>query len=314
MSVKYAGYRVAQWVSVRRPTRGAFRVAEWFADLRFRASRSDRLAVCDNLSLMAGEPIGERSPRVREVFRHFGRYLVEFFAIHAVAHPALQVEGVSHLTGALSRGRGVIAMTAHLGNWELAAVFLKRMDMPIAAIALPHEDRRMDALFNRQRERCGVSVLPLGRNAARRGLRHLHQGGVLGVLADRDFSDHGVPITLRGRQVTLPSGPATLSLRARAPVVPVFLIREGPWAFRLCVEPPIWPSQQPCGMRDAACGMSGRIEGAWGRGRVGEAVQELTQQYAEVLERYLTRCPEQWLMFQPISPTVRNAGCGMLTS
>lgn len=286
MRLKYLGYRVAQWLSVHLPSEGAWWVAERLADVRWRTSRSDRVAVCRNLSLMTGEPIGERSPRAREVFRHFGRYLVEFFAIHTVAHPRLQMEGGSHLTGTLSRGRGVITMTAHLGNWELAAVFVKRLDMPIAAIALPHEDPRLDALFNRQRERCGVSVLPVGRGAAREGLRHLHRGGVLGVLADRDFSGHGVPVTLRGRRVTLPSGPATLSLRARVPVIPIFLIREGPWAFRLCVEPPIEP--------DAS-------------------VPALTQRYAAVLEQYLTRFPEQWLMFQPIQPVAKWPSDGVAT-
>jgi len=148
----------------------------------------------------------------------------------------------------------------------------------------------MDRLFNEQRRRCGVNVIPLGPDAARRSLQALRQGRVLGLLADREFANSGIRITLCGRDVIFPRGPATLSLRGRAPVVPIFLIREGIWKFRLCCEPPVWPPSH--GFPDAS-------------------IQTLTQQYATVLERYLRRYPEQWLVFQPVTPI---ADCGLVKS
>ena len=163
MSIKSFSYRLAQRLSVLLPSRSAFQVAEHLADLQWRTSAKDRQAVQHNLSLILGTPIQAGSPLVREVFRNFGRYLVEFFSIHRVPHPAVTLEGFEHLTGAVRSRRGAIAMTAHFGNWELAAVMLRRHGMPISAIALPHNDLGMDRLFTQQRARCGIATIPLGK-------------------------------------------------------------------------------------------------------------------------------------------------------
>ena len=279
MSVKYCGYRLAQWLVNTLPTASAVRCAERIADLQRRWSATDRRAVQANLSLILGAPIPAHSPLIREAFRNFGRYLVEFFTSHRVQRPEVILDGYEHLTDTLRRDRGTILLTAHLGNWELLGMWLHRSGIPLTAIALPHQDPRMDRLFNEQRRRCGVNVIPLGPEAARRSLQTLRQGGLLGLLADREFADNGIRVTLCGRDVIFPRGPATLSLRSRSPAVPTFLIREGIGKFRLSCEPPIWPPSH---------------------GFPGASIQTLTQQYAAVIERYLKRFPEQWLVFQPV--------------
>ena len=84
-----------------------------------------------------------------------------------------------------------------------------------------------------------------------------------------------------GQSVLLPRGPATLSIRSGAPVVPLFLIREGIWRFRLHVEPPIWPSTTHAS---------------------AEAIAELAQAYTTVIERYIKQFAAQWLLFQRLKP------------
>jgi KDO2-lipid IV(A) lauroyltransferase len=285
MSAKYVGYRLAQWLSVRLATGDAFQWAEQLADFWWRWSANDRAAVQHNLSVILGAPTRGSAPLSREVFRNFGRYLVEFFTIHQVQHPQIHLEGYDHLISVQRHHRGIIILTGHLGNWEVGAVVLQRMGFPIAVVALPHDDPRMDRLFNRQRQRCGITVIPLGADAARRSLRSLREGFLLGLLGDREFSEHGLTLCVDGRKVTLPRGPATVSLRGEVPAVPTFLIREGLWKFRLCIEPPIWPQ-------------------TW---EVNEAaILTLTQSYAAVFERYLKRFPEQWLMFQPVTEVLQN--------
>jgi KDO2-lipid IV(A) lauroyltransferase len=204
---------------------------------------------------------------------------VEFFSVHRVASPTLEIEGYEHLNAAYQQRCGVIVLTAHFGNWEVGAVLIRRMGFPLSAVALPHADPRTDRIFNDQRRRCGITIIPLGQQAMHQSLRCLREGQLLGLLGDQQFTGHGLLATLCGRTVTLPSGPAVLSLRSAAPLVPTFLIREGPWTFRLCFESPIWPPRHD-------------------RGSV--AIQQLTQQYASILERYLTRFPSQWLLFQPL--------------
>ena len=280
MSVTYLGYRLAQQLSTSLPRGVAFRCAEQLADLQWRWSSNDRAVVEANLSVLLGKPISAKAPLVRDVFRNFGRYIVEFFSVQRLPQPEVRVEGYDHLSEALRRRQGGIALTAHVGNWEVGAALMHRMGLPMTAVALPHGDPRMDRLFNHQRERCGVQVIPLGRDAARRSLQSLREGRVLGLLGDREFSGNGIRVPFCGREVVFPRGPALLSLRSHVPAVPTFLIREGSWKFRLCLEPPIWPQTQ----------------------EVTEAsVRALTQAYAAIFEQYLKQFPDQWLMFQPMT-------------
>ena len=280
MSARYAGWRISQWLSLHLPATCAYRGAERLADYRWNTSAADRRVVQANLSLALGAPIPERSPVVREVFRNFARYLVEFFSVHRVPSPSLDVEGYDYLNAAHRRGRGVIILTAHFGNWEVGAVLIRRMGFPLSAVALPHPDLRTNRLFDDQRRRCGIEIIPLGAEAMRRSVQRLREGHLLGVLGDQQFTSHGQPVTLCGRTVALPSGPALLSLRSSAPMVPTFLVREGVWKFRLCFEPPVWPEARDHGP---------------------SAVQRLTQEYASILQRYLQQFPSQWLLFQPLA-------------
>ena len=279
MSATYLGYVLAQWLSQRLPAPTAFAIADRLADVQWARSRIDRRAVQVNVAAVLGAPVSECSPLVRETFRNFGRYLVEFFTVHQGERPEVRVEGRDYFAKAQHRQRGVILLTAHLGNWELAAVVLRRMGFPVAAVALPHRDPRMDRLFNQQRHRCGVTVIPAGTAALQESLRCLKEGRLLGLLGDREFFGHGVAVSLWGRSVMLPRGPAIVSLRSRTPVVPTFLIREGRWRFRFCFEPPIWPES----------GSATEV-----------AVQALTQRYGAVFERYIRQVPDQWLMFRPV--------------
>lgn len=275
MRTSRGAFQLAQWLSGALPPSAALGLAEWLADARYHWAAADRAAVTANLSILRGsEPSAEQ---VREVFLNFGRYLVEFFTMHRVREPAAAVSGAEHLVEIRRRQRGAIMLAAHLGNWELGAVALRRMGLPLTVVALEHGHPQTTRLFDRQRRRCGLEVVPLGAHAARHCLQRLREGRMIGLLGDREFGGNGVTAMLRGRTMVLPKGPAVLSVRAQAPVVPTFLIREGPWAFRLCIEPPLWPDR------------SGR-----------RSVESMTQRFAEVLERYLTRYPEQWLMFRPM--------------
>lgn len=277
MSPQYLGYRLAQWASVRVPPRQALRCADRLADLWWRGARRDRAAVAANLSLILGRAVAVEEAQTRETFRHFARYLVEFFTSHREPPPMVRVEGEPHLRAATGGGRGAIILTAHLGNWEVGAAVLQRMGFPMSVVALPHGDAAMDRLFNRQRARCGLDVIPVGPRAVRLSLMRLRAGSLLGLLGDREFGANGMRLPLpNGAMVTVPRGPAILSLRSGAPALPSFLLREEPWAFRLCLEPPIWPE-----------------------GHGDEAIRALTARYLEVIGRHVQRAPSQWLMFQP---------------
>lgn len=276
----YWAYRMTQQACLALPPETAYRWAERLADARWRCARRVRDVVSRNLALVLSNPAQPPSGRVREVFRSFARYLVEFFNMHRADRTPAALEGYAHVEEAARAGRGVIVLTAHLGNWELGAAVLRRLGHPVAAVALPHRDVRVNGLFNRQREACGIRVIPTGAHAAQHSLRALREGAMLGLLGDADFGQDAMAVAVGHAQLAMPRGPAVLSFRAQAPVVPTFLVREGPWRFKLCCEPPIWPERH-------------QAAGAW--------ITRAMRAYAAAFERYLLRYPDQWLMFRPVA-------------
>jgi KDO2-lipid IV(A) lauroyltransferase len=135
------------------------------------------------------------------------------------------------LRDAHKAGRGVICALPHLANYDHAGAWAGRTGMPVSTVA---ERLRPESLFDRfiaYRRRLGMDVLPLtgsdedvfGVLAAR-----LRAGGFVCLVADRDLSANGVPVTFFGRNSRMPAGPAALSMRTGAPLIPTTLYYDGP--------------------------------------------------------------------------------------
>ncbi|MBI3323090.1 MAG: lysophospholipid acyltransferase family protein [Candidatus Omnitrophica bacterium] len=282
----YALYVAGTALCVCLPRRLCHAVACRAADLYSLFARQDWRLVRGNLAAVMEVREEKVAPAmVREVFRNFGMYLVDFFRfsrLRAEQVPGLvRAEGLERMKQSLSSGRGVIGVTAHLGNYELAGAVLSLSGFPVSAVVLTHENRRVDAFFERQRARVGVQGIPVQRMQGRQFLEQclaaLRGGHVLGLVADRDYFDHGIPLSMFGRTVRFPTGPASFSLRTGAPIVPVFVVRERGGKYRFVMEPPIRAPQ--------------------GVGR-DEAIRRMTQQCVEAMARHIRQYPTQWYMFQ----------------
>ena len=119
------------------------------------------------------------------------------------------VEGFEHFEKARAKGRGIVAVTLHLGNWELLAAYVAAR-MPTAVVARQVYDARLDERLVQIREKLGFKVF--ARNTSVKPiLRWLKEGGVLGVLADQDTSIDSVFVDLFGKKAKTPSGPAWLA-------------------------------------------------------------------------------------------------------
>lgn len=276
-------YRVIQGACAVLPARWCEAVMVWLADRWMWWARPDRAAVRANLELVLGPGASVSAEMVREVFRNFARYLCEFFSAHHAHQTTVVLQHPERLQQAAAAGRGVIIMSAHLGNWEIGGMILSRLGYTISAVVLPHVNRRVDRLFNAQRRRCGLGAIPLGPRAAHAAMGQLRRGELLAVLGDREFGHNGMLVSFCGHQVTMPRGPALLSVRTGAPLVPTFLTREGPRQFRLAFEEPCWPSPTAAHQ---------------------EEIERLTAASTAAIERSVRQCPTQWVMFQPCNAPV----------
>ena len=130
--------------------------------------------------------------------------------------------GLEHFRDAEANGRGVLLLTAHLGNWELGALAHGAVVGPLHVMVRPIENPLVDRLVERRREAHANRVIRK-RNAARQVLAVLQRNGTVGILADQNTTlKEAVFVSFLGRPAATNKGLAWLALRSGAAVVPAF--------------------------------------------------------------------------------------------
>ncbi len=148
-----------------------------------------------------------------------------------------QVDGFEYLENALRTGRGVLLVTGHLGNWELAGSYIGARGVPIDAIARHMSNRVFEQYLTRVRERFGVKVV-FDEHAVRQTPRSIKANRVVGFLSDQGvlgLASTFVPFF--GRPAKTPRGPAVFALRLDVPVVFIMSARLPSGRYRIVLEP-----------------------------------------------------------------------------
>lgn len=202
----------------------------------------ERKKALDHLEqALPGLPPAERARLARRVFQRMGENALEFMKMttytgRRVSALVEEVIGREHMEAARARGRGVICLTAHLGNWEILPVYMLQQGWPTAVVAQELYDPRLDRLLNQFRERCQVMVIKRG-NLTRQIIRCLHENFLLGVLNDQDTDVDSRFAPFFGIPAQTPVGIFRLVRRTGAAVVPVFIVRTPSGRHRIHIEP-----------------------------------------------------------------------------
>jgi KDO2-lipid IV(A) lauroyltransferase len=279
--VNYLLYRIGQLIALNLPIKLGYKIAIFFSDLHYLFASKDRRLVKENLKVIFPEKSSREIRRIRlRVFRNFAKYLVDFLRFQKLdaqyIKKNIRFENRHYFDEALSRGKGVVVLSAHLGNWELGSAIVAILGYPFYVVALPHKNKKVDAFFNEQREGKGIKVVPLGR-AVRTCLNALKENKMIGLVADRDFTEKGIIIDFFGKPAYFPEGPAAFALKAGAVLVPAFMLRNKDDSFTLKIEKPLEFSP-----------------GA----KENNALAELVKKYKVIIEDYIRRYPDQWYMFR----------------
>jgi len=250
------------------------------AGLAFRRLSASRRALVDRNLARALPELGpeERECLSRDVFAHFGR--LAFDLVATVGEPAasilgrVEVSGEEHAKAAYASGRGVFFLTAHLGNWELAALITSLLGMPIKVVVRPLDNPLLDRHLRAFRESGGNTVVPKA-TAARELFRILRSGGGVGILMDQHArTPDAVPSPFFGRPASTTTVVARLADRTGALVVPVFTNRIGPGRYRVEYGAPLDVETLSPPEREAG---------------------SLTARLNAITESLVRRAPDQWL-------------------
>jgi KDO2-lipid IV(A) lauroyltransferase len=280
--MKYYWLKFAEVVSRVFPRRISYGIARRVADLYVVFDKRGRTSVINNLrQIQAGSGVA-LSPRAlhslaRENFLNFAKFLVDFFKFLRLDRK--QIDRIVHfgnvpavLDDLLGHGKGIIFLSAHLGNWELGAAALAGRGYKINTVALQVPDKKLDGLYRHYRASRGLYPIPFGR-AARECIATLRRNEIVAVIADRDFTGSHHTVEFFGRPARLPDGPAKLALATGAPLLPIFMVRLPDDTFAYIVEEPIWADKSR------------------------QSVDDVMRQIAQALERVIRQHSEQWFLF-----------------
>ena len=258
-----------------RGVRVLARVMAWGIILIFRrrqqlADRNLRAVFGDDMT-----PRRRREVRIKSVMnisKTMGELLKLRWMSEEQVREAISIEGSEHLDAALARGKGVIIVTAHFGNWEYAGALLAVLGYPMNAIARDATAPLARDLINEARRSKGVQVF--GRWDARELLRALRRNECVAILPDQHADGPRAPMRFLGRTAGTATGPATFALRTGAAIVPVFAYRGPDDHSRLRVFPP--------------------LETVWTGDREADVVAT-TQLINDIIGEQIRAHPEQWL-------------------
>lgn len=217
---------------------------------------------------------------MRAAYEHLGREVAAMLRLSKLA-PQDVVErttiiGWDEVQEARSLGRGVLLVTGHYGNWEIAAAAVAARGIPIAAIVRRQGNRIVDERLQQLRNKLGVETIYQS-EAPQRVPRILRSNGVVGIVGDQDARRAGIFVPFFGRPASTHRGPALFALRLGAPVLS-------------CVA-----RRLPGG--DVRYEVAGERVPFTPGGVLDDDVAALTTELAARLEGQIRKAPEQYFWF-----------------
>ena len=190
------------------------------------------------------------------------------------ARRSITIQGIEHAQSALRKGRGIIALGAHIGNFVLLGTRVGSEGYRFHTLFRIPPDRRIELLITRYLPRYQQSVIPSlpRRLAVRRILEALKRNEIVYILGD-NLKKGSIDAFLFGQRVPSPRGPVSLALRSGAPLVPMYLVRNYDGDMQLVIEPEIEMSRN---------------------GNLPNDVAVNTQRVVSYLESLIRRYPDQW--------------------
>lgn len=212
----------------------------------------------------------------RRIFMNFGITLVEMLQCTFMSHEevlnALRVEGEENFNKAFKSNRGIVIVSAHMGNWEVGLHITNYYGKPMLGVAAKTRYGWADILLSRSRNRLGNTIIDK-KGALPKITEGLRRGEVIGMLIDQSRRKHGVEVTFFGRKATASPAAALLALRCNSLVLPAFCVRRSDGQLTIQVKTPLELTRT---------------------GDLRSDIQSNTQRMIDVVEEMVRTYPDQW--------------------
>lgn len=238
-----------------------------------------RRVAMTNLTFAFGADMSaSRKNRIaRESFRNFMALLFDFLKVPQMSPDErariVEIEGEEHLKEVLAMGRGVLAVSAHYGNFLLLLCVLGLTGYPLHVITRHFKSERTEGVYTAILARFRVLTFPR-RHEAANILKALKNGAIVGYVLDQNMRrENGIFVDFFGRPASTIKGLATLSGRYGSPILPIYIVSTPDGRHRIHIGQAMIP-ENPKEMK--------------------ERELELTQRYTTLIEGWIRHYPEQW--------------------
>ncbi len=256
-------------------------LANGFIAIAYRVAIRQRKIAFESLNIAFGK---EKSPQeveqiARNCFENLGRGMIEL--IYFMDHPAMikervVFEGKENLDKAFKEGKGVIAVSAHFGNFPLMLIRCAQEGYKTNAIIRATRDEIIEKHFQAQRTRLGLNTVyshPRS-ECVNTSIKVLRENQLLFIPLDQNFgSGGGVFVDFFGQKAATATGPITFARRTGAPLIPMFIIRQKDDTHKIIIEPPLILEEHADDK---------------------EALTVNTAKITKVIEDYVRRYPQEW--------------------
>lgn len=223
---------------------------------------------------------------LQKVYEHIGMSAMEMLYMPRLVKEKHHIEDYvkidhpEYLEEAYAEGRGIVGLTAHIGNWEWLGAGLALYGYPTSAIGKKQADDALMKIINDYRAQAGQHIYLTGTGgyemiAAARSMKKNH---ILGFLSDKDGGHAGIPVHFLNRIFSFPQGPAIFARKFKAPILPIFITRD-----------------------ENGKGHTIRIGKPFHFEKRDDPEEELifnSQKMADIMEAFIKEYPTDWMWFQ----------------
>lgn len=258
------------------PRTFALFLGRFFGTLAYYFFRQRRTLALNNLKLAFKEKynIKQRQQITQQVFQHLGMNLIEFLRLAEINTPNLAtfvtVHHLERLQKAYQQKKGVLVLTAHIGNWELLASSIALLGFNTSMIVKIARQQSTHDFLTKQRHHKDI-ILFSGKNIIKSVLKQLNSGGIVGIVLDQSaIKRDSIEVDFLNQKAHTLKNLAILSQRTSAVILPIYINRDKNYHHHIHIYPEILHLPQ-------------------------ESLTERTQKYMDSIEMAIKKYPEQWI-------------------
>ncbi|MDO8785051.1 MAG: hypothetical protein Q7J12_02425 [Syntrophales bacterium] len=222
------------------------RAGELIGTVLYRVLKERREIGLANLEIAFPEKSREeREIILKRCWRNISKDMLEVVKYFVVSPDTVKERvsliGIENLKQCFAQNRGVIALSAHYGNFPVICRMLALEGYPLAIITAKMHNRVLNPMIPAVQRKTGIEPIPVnpGHRCVAKSLLWLKKGGVLFLQIDQNPSEEaGVPVDFFGRKLPTFRGPVVMAMRTGAAILPMFITREKDDQHQIVIEKP----------------------------------------------------------------------------